>query len=143
MAHLGNQRQHRQAELREETNGLDLHCPMDEFRVEQVFRNLMENSLAACSDPTTIDLACHEALHNGAPAVCVSYRDNGPGLTDEQVKRLFEAFYTTKSRGTGLGMAIAQRILEAHEGAISVGGRDHGGAEFLITFPRKEPPANR
>jgi PAS domain S-box-containing protein len=142
-AHLGRQRQDRQTELREKANGLDLHCPIDEFRIEQVFRNLMENSLAACSDPTTIDIACHDALHNGAPAVCVSYRDNGPGLTDEQVKRIFEAFFTTKPKGTGLGMAIAERILEAHEGAIAVGSRDHGGAEFLITFPRKESQATR
>ena len=103
----------------------------------------MENSLAACSDPTIIDIACHNTMHNGAPAVCVSYRDNGPGLTDEQVQKIFEAFYTTKSKGTGLGMAIAERILEAHQGAIAVGSREQGGAEFLITFPRKEPQATR
>ncbi len=142
-AHLGHLRQDRQAVLREQTNGLDLHCTIDEFRVEQVFRNLMENTLDACSDPTTIELTCHDALHNGAPAVCVSYRDNGPGLTDVQVERMFEAFFTTKSKGTGLGMAIAQRIIEAHEGAIVVGSRDNGGAEFLITFPLNESQANR
>jgi signal transduction histidine kinase len=112
---------------------------MDAFRMEQVFRNLMENSLGACSDPTTIEISCHESRHNGAPAVCVSYRDNGPGLTNEQVKRVFEAFYTTKSRGTGLGMAIAHRILQAHQGTIAVGSHNHGGAEFVITVPCKDP----
>jgi signal transduction histidine kinase len=112
---------------------------MDAFRMEQVFRNLMENSLGACSDPTTIEISCHELRHNGAPAVCVSYRDNGPGLTNEQVKRVFEAFYTTKSRGTGLGMAIAHRILQAHQGTIAVGSHNHGGAEFVITVPCKDP----
>ncbi len=48
----------------------------------------MESSLADCSDPVKIGIACHDALHNGAPAVCVSYHDNGPGLTDEQITRI-------------------------------------------------------
>jgi PAS domain S-box-containing protein len=136
-ANLGHRRQGRKIELREQTDGLDLHCSIDEFRIEQVFRNLMENSLAACADPATIDISCHDTLHNGARAVCVSFRDNGPGLTDEQIDRLFDAFFTTKPKGTGLGMAIAQRIIEAHQGVISVGNVDHGGAEFVIKLPRE------
>jgi PAS domain S-box-containing protein len=142
-ANLSHLRDGRQTDLIEEVNGLDLHCTLDEFRMEQVFRNLMENSLGACSDATTIELRCYESMHNGAPAVCVSFRDNGPGLTDDQVKRVFEAFYTTKSKGTGLGMAIAHRILRAHQGTIAVGSHDHRGAEFIITIPRQDPQANR
>jgi signal transduction histidine kinase len=142
-ANLGHLRQDRQTELREEANGLNLCCPIDEFRIEQVFRNLMENSLAACRDPTTIEITCHETQHNGAPAVCVCFHDNGPGLTDEQIERVFEAFFTTKPKGTGLGMAIAQRIIEAHQGVITVRNVDHGGAEFVIKLPREEAWATR
>lgn len=133
---LSHLRENRRVELREQVNGIDLHCAIDAFRMEQVFRNLMENSLAACDDPVRIDISCHESLHNGARSLCVSFRDNGPGLTDAQIKRVFEAFFTTKSRGTGLGMAIAQRILQAHHGAVTVGNQDQGGAEFVINLPR-------
>lgn len=142
-ANLSHVRQGRVSELGDGTGGLDLQCSIDEFRIEQVFRNLMENSLAACRDPVTIKIDCHETMHNGAPAVCVSYRDNGPGLSDEQLDRLFEAFFTTKPKGTGLGMAIAKRIIEAHGGTISVRNVDHGGAEFVIKLPRDEAWATR
>ena len=91
--------------------------------------------------------------------------DVQPGLTAEQRQRIFEPFYTTRTKGTGLGMAIARRIVEAHGGRIAVapltpdpspprgeGGKDTplslqgrgvggqgGGAEILITLPREVP----
>jgi signal transduction histidine kinase len=126
----------REAELHDSTDGMDLNCLVDAFRIEQVFRNLMENSLAACGDPVRIEINCDECDIGGRPAVRVSMRDNGPGLTDEQKARIFESFFTTKPKGTGLGMAIAQRIIEAHHGTIAVGDSTHGGAEFVITLPR-------
>lgn len=126
----------RDAELREEPCGLDLTCPIDAFRVEQVFRNLMENSLAACGDPVRIKISCTESKLDDAPAVRISVRDNGPGLTAEQKARTFDAFFTTKADGTGLGLAISQRIIEAHRGTIRVGDCEDGGAEFVITLPR-------
>ncbi len=82
-----------------------------------------------------MELTCHEADLGGRPALRVAVRDNGPGLTEEQRRRIFEPFYTTKAHGTGLGMAIARRIIEAHGGTIAVGGAGPG-AEFVITLPR-------
>lgn len=128
-------RKGRHVTLHEESNGVDVECGLDSFRVEQVFRNLMENSLAACQDPVEISIQCHDTQLDGAPEVCVRVRDNGPGLSDEQKKRVFEAFFTTKTKGTGLGMAIAHRIVSAHHGQLALGDRDDG-AEFVITFPR-------
>ena len=83
-----------------------------------------------------IDVEWAEA--NGAvqPAVDIIIRDNGPGLTPEQRRNLFEPFYTTKTHGTGLGMAIVKRIIDAHEGVIAAG-TDYGcGATILIALPR-------
>jgi len=128
-------RRERRADLAEVANGVDLMCNIDAFRVEHVFRNLFENALAACSEPVAIEIHCANADINGAPAVCISVRDNGPGLTVEQKTHVFDAFFTTKAKGTGLGMAIAQRTLEAHGGTISVETSGDGGAEFLITLP--------
>jgi signal transduction histidine kinase len=134
---LAVSRQGRDTSLREETGGLDLHCAVDQFRLEQVFRNLLENSLAACPDPVQIEVGCSKALIDGQPAVGVAVRDNGPGLNAEQRRRIFDPFFTTKTKGTGLGMAIAKRIVEAHGGRIAVGPGSGGGAEIQILLPRE------
>lgn len=119
-----------------DTNACDSMCRIDAFRVEQVFRNLMENSLAACPDPVRIAIRCREEVQNGQPMMVIVFSDNGPGLTDEQKRKVFDAFYTTKTKGTGLGMAIALRIMEAHGGTLRVGDATGGGAEFELSFPR-------
>jgi signal transduction histidine kinase len=136
---LSVQRQGRDAELREETAGVDLLCPVDHFRLEQVFRNMFENSLAACRGPVRLTIACADAELDGRPALRVSARDNGPGLTPEQRQRIFDPFYTTKTKGTGLGMAIAKRIIDAHGGQITAGNGAGPGAEIHITLPRDVP----
>ncbi|WP_417745877.1 PAS domain S-box protein [Rosistilla oblonga] len=126
----------RDAEVFEQMDGIDPVCDIDAFRMEQVFRNLYENALAAGSDPVRIRIECSTGAFDGAPGVCVSVRDNGPGLSEEQKSRAFEAFFTTKSKGTGLGMAIAKRIIDAHSGTIAAGNCDEGGgAEFRIMLP--------
>jgi two-component system, LuxR family, sensor kinase FixL len=111
----------------------DPSCLVDAVRIEQVFRNLFENSLAACSDPVQIDVTF--APVKGAAAIRVTVGDNGPGLGPEQRQRVFDPFYTTKTNGTGLGMAIVKRIVEAHGGQIAMGKERGRGAEFVMTFP--------
>jgi signal transduction histidine kinase len=61
--------------------------------------------------------------------------DSGPGLSDEQLKKVFDPFYTTKSSGTGLGLSIVQRIAEAHGGRVTVTNCPQGGAAFTIEVP--------
>jgi PAS domain S-box-containing protein len=129
-------RQGRDALLMEETNKIDLLCSIDPFRLEQVFRNILVNALAACRDPLRITVRCAETELGGRPALCVSVRDNGPGLSAMQRQRIFEPFFTTKTKGTGLGMAIANRIVEAHGGQISVGTDTLPGAEIFLILPR-------
>lgn len=140
---LALSRKGRDAVLEADDGGLDLCLPIDPFRLDQVFRNIFENSLAACPGPVRITIRCREAVLDDRPAVCVSVRDNGPGLTAEQRERIFDPFFTTKTKGTGLGMAIAKRIVEAHGGKIAVGGATSGepttGAEILIYLPRQVP----
>jgi PAS domain S-box-containing protein len=138
-ANLAVLRQGRRAELREECEGVDLRLAVDPFRLEQVFRNMFENSLAACQDPVTITVACADCALEGRAGVRVAVRDVGPGFNPEQRRRIFEPFFTTKTKGTGLGMAIARRIVEAHGGQIAVGPPGAGGAEIVLTLPREGP----
>jgi signal transduction histidine kinase/FixJ family two-component response regulator len=129
-------RQGRVASLREETDGANLRCSVDQFRLEQVFRNILDNALAACVDPVQITVSAAQTSLSGRPAVRVTVRDKGPGLSPEQRQRIFDPFFTTKTKGTGLGMAIAKRIVEAHGGQITVGPGSDRGAEIVIVLPR-------
>jgi PAS domain S-box-containing protein len=129
-------RQGRDAVLMENIDGTALECQVDHFRLEQVFRNIMENALAACKDPVMIEVTASETHLDGRPALYIQVCDNGPGLSGEQRKRIFEPFFTTKTKGTGLGMAIAKRIVEAHGGHIAVGSESRG-AQVCLTLLRE------
>jgi signal transduction histidine kinase len=130
-------RKGRDVSLQEEMAGIDLYCCADSFRLQQVFRNILENALAACKDPVELTIACTAAYMHGKLALRIAVRDNGPGLNGEQRQRIFDPFFTTKTKGTGLGMAIAKRIVEAHGGVIAVGAGAAPGAEILLTLPRE------
>lgn len=134
--HLSLLRQGKTVTLREDTHAVNLECSVDNFRLEQVFRNILENSLAACKEPIEIDIDCSDSDVDGEPALRIAIRDNGPGLNAEQRQRIFDPFFTTKTKGTGLGMAIARRIIEAHGGTIAVGADAGPGAEIIIVLPR-------
>jgi PAS domain S-box-containing protein len=134
--HLDVARRGRQASLRQQADAVSLSCDVDRLALSQVFRNLLENSLSACADPVEIEVRWQDATWNDSPAVEAYVRDNGPGLSPEVRQRLFEPFFTTKNHGTGLGMAIARRIMEAHGGRIAAGPERDRGAEFLLTLPR-------
>ncbi len=117
-------------------------CIADSFRLEQVFRNLFENALAACPEPVLIRVTCSATDWRGEPALLVTVRDNGPGLSEEARGRVFEPFFTTKQHGTGLGLPICHRILEAHHGDLSVG-PPGPGAEFRLILPKAALPVVR
>ncbi|QDT00251.1 PAS domain S-box protein [Adhaeretor mobilis] len=134
-------RQGRQVHLIEQIPTDQIYCRVDRFRFEQVFRNLFENALVACSDPVEIAISVTETHTPLGDKWRLSIQDNGVGLDEQQRRRVFEPFFTTKAKGTGLGMAIAQRIVEAHGGTISVGSGFLGsgqrnGAEFIIEISR-------
>lgn len=135
LAHL---RGGRDATLRQTATLQDACCLVDPLQLEQVFRNILENALAACSDPVGIDAHFTATAAESAEALQISIRDNGPGLSDEQRENIFQPFYTTKSQGSGLGMAITRRIIEAHGGQLAVGPPGRPGTEILITLPRGE-----
>lgn len=108
----------RDALLGEEVGATSLECEADVFRLGQVFTNLFANALEACPDPARLTVTCQEALLGGRTALRVGVRDNGPGFPEELRGRAFEPFQTTKPSGTGLGMAITKRIVEAHGGEV-------------------------
>jgi PAS domain S-box-containing protein len=122
--------------LRESCAGASLICAVDPFAVGQVFRNIFENAIEVSPHAGEIAIAAQECAAGSSHLLRIAIRDSGPGMTREQRKRVFEPFFTTKVKGTGLGMAICQRIVESHDGRIAVCDRDGPGAEFIITLPK-------
>ena len=137
-SHLEPFREGKQAKLFEPPRHLDLTCQVDPFRLEQVFRNILDNALSSRDDGVEIAITGSAASLDGRAAITLAIRDNGPGLTPEQHDKIFESFYTTKTRGTGLGMAIVKRIIEAHGGRVMVGESGVRGAEIILTLPRQQ-----
>lgn len=109
-------------------------CHGDEFALGQVFRNIFENAIDVAPTGSTVAIRCAHESNGESDHVVITIRDQGPGLSPEQQKRIFEPFFTTKTKGTGLGMAIAQRIVHSHGGAIAA--TSPQGAQIEIRLPR-------
>lgn len=122
--------------LVDEVDGMDLECEVDEFRIRQVFRNIFENAISASPEKGKIVLQCELTQIAERTAFRITICDEGPGIPLEQQEKIFEPFFTTKSTGTGLGMAIASRIVKAHHGRISAGNANPRGAEIEIVLLR-------
>jgi PAS domain S-box-containing protein len=108
----------------------------DRVQLQQVILNLIINAVEAMSDASE---GARELListgRDASNGVLVSFRDSGPGLDPASLGRLFEAFYTTKSSGLGMGLPICHSIIEAHGGRIWAGVNEPRGAVFHFTLP--------
>jgi len=120
----------------------DYRAAIDPDAIRQVFRNILENALDPSLDGPSprarvrVDVHWQVLDDASPPVVVVSFRDNGPGFQDGAAERIFEPFFTTKTKGTGLGMAISRRIVEAHGGVISAASAPGKGLEVRITLPK-------
>jgi signal transduction histidine kinase len=106
----------------------------DGEKLRQVFANVLDNAIDALgtvAEGRRIDLY----IENGGKRATVRVRDNGCGIPPDKVERVFNPFFTTKEKGTGLGMAISKKIVEAHEGAIDLVSEAGRGTDLLITLP--------
>lgn len=110
---------------------------IDKILIEQVIFNLVRNALEAMDeiDESLRVLEIHTSKGN-LNEIVVSVDDAGPGLSDREIKHLFEPFYTSKLEGMGMGLTISHSIIEAHHGRIWAVQNDHGGTTFVFTLPQ-------
>jgi len=131
-----------------EENGLDLQLNLssqphpqiflDKIQIEQVVLNLLRNSIEALksySPQQKRKLTIQTLMDDKRKKLIIRVEDNGPGIEAENLDRVFELYYSTKSNGMGIGLSICRTIIEAHGGQISVHNSASGGACFQITLP--------
>lgn len=122
-----------------DARGAPLSWSLDADRFRQVLENIFQNAAQATEHLVA------EAGAELAPAtvsvrvergdLTVEVRDNGPGIPEGQELRIFEAFHTLRTRGTGLGLAVAQRVVHQHGGTIEARNHSNGGAVLTVRVP--------
>ncbi|RPJ84250.1 MAG: PAS domain-containing protein [Acidobacteria bacterium] len=108
----------------------------DEVLLRQALVNLVRNAIEACADANVnprIAIEGRVDVPSGVLKLRVS--DNGPGIPAGSEEKLFHPFFTTKRQGTGLGLALVQKIAVSHNGRVLVGPSDDGGASFTLVLP--------
>jgi signal transduction histidine kinase len=110
----------------------------DRVQLQQVVLNLLRNGADAMS---AVDGRARELLirteRDGENQVRLSVRDSGTGVTPQAAERMFEAFYTTKTDGMGIGLSVSRSIIEAHQGRLWASANDGPGATFSFVIPCK------
>jgi two-component system CheB/CheR fusion protein len=110
----------------------------DALQMSEVFNNLLNNACDAVPDKKArIDIG----IVSGDENVVISIRDNGPGLDKDQIDKIFIPFFTTKSKGTGLGLAVCHQIVLLHNGSIKAESAPGQGMTIIVSLPRKRPAA--
>ncbi len=109
----------------------------DSSQVHQVLLNLLLNAIQALDTQGRITVAMEARKLSAAIVVA----DNGRGIAPEHLPNIFRPFYTTKSNGTGLGLSLARRIIEQHQGTLDVVSKVGQGTEFTVLLPiRRSTP---
>lgn len=110
---------------------LPLICA-DRIQMKQTFANLIQNAIQACEEEQG-KLAINVGVKNSRFSIVL--KDNGPGIKAEDLPKIFEPYFTTKRKGTGLGLAVVKRIVENHGGEISVASQTPGGTTVTVSLP--------
>ena len=111
---------------------------MDPVHLRQIFWNLLLNASEAIDGEGVIDIEMYGLKNKRA---CIKITDDGCGMSPEELKPIFDPFYTTKANGTGLGLSIVHRILEAYDSWLNVESEVNKGTTFTLQFKQMESPA--
>jgi len=113
---------------------------MDRSRLLQVFRNLLENAIQHSPEHSDVCISAQDTDDNH---VTCSVADSGPGFRAEDLKSVFDPFFTRRRGGTGLGLSIVWRIVEDHGGTVRAANREQGGAIVTICLPNHFMPVKQ
>ena len=107
----------------------------DADKLRQVFSNIIDNAIDAMESTTGERKLEFAIQNNGAGMAAVRIRDNGCGIAEDKIAKIFNPFYTSKTNGTGLGLGVAKKVIDAHRGMIQVQSKVGNGTEFILAIP--------
>jgi signal transduction histidine kinase len=108
----------------------------DDVLLRQAFMNLLRNAVEACQSLGVVpDVRIDGTIDRSQSVARVTVQDNGPGIAADAREKVFRPFFTTKKDGTGLGLALVQKIVVTHNGRVMVTSSPSGGACFQVTLP--------
>ncbi len=113
----------------------------DKVQLQQVFMNLMLNGIDAINEGNVPGDLTIKSQRNSDGQVLISVSDTGIGLPPERADKVFDAFFTTKPQGTGMGLSISRSIIESHGGRLWATGNSDRGATFQFTLPLEQAAA--
>jgi PAS domain S-box-containing protein len=123
-------------------SGEFVQVPGDEVLLRQALNNLARNALEACIEARIRPhIVIEGGLDRAQRTLRISVVDNGPGVDAKLANKIFQPFVTTRARGTGLGLAVVQKIVVSHNGRVTAQAEPDGGARFTITLPLHAEPS--
>lgn len=114
----------------------EIYIEADYNKLKQVFINLLKNTIEAKKE--TEPLIVNVSLKEKKNKVIIKVTDNGIGMSDETLKKVSELFFTTKSNGTGLGLAYSKEVIELHNGIFKIESVENEGTTITITIPKEK-----
>ena len=107
----------------------------DPDKIEQVLINVLKNGLEASPQNGRILVSAAAEVNSSGATITITVADQGAGISQRNLKFIFKPFFTTKKRGTGLGLPIVKKIMDAHLGSISIESEEGKGSTVRLTFP--------
>ena len=115
----------------------DEHCfvYVDKGQAEQIFLNIITNSIEAMNDGGNLGITTVPVAQEGAQWIRITFTDDGAGINDELLEKIFNPFFTTKIKGTGLGLVVVAKLIEENNGKISITSKINEGTKISILLP--------
>jgi len=110
-----------------------VYMELDSFQMERALINLLSNAIEASGRGQDVKVG----MVSAKDTLAITIVDQGPGMDRETIEHIFTPFYTRKKEGTGLGLPIAKKVIEAHKGKIRVASKPGDGTEVKIELPYK------
>jgi signal transduction histidine kinase len=111
---------------------------IDRHQIQQVITNLLLNGLDAMQNDGVLTIEARQEKSAGQDRVRILVSDSGVGISEDEISKIFQPFYSMKEKGTGMGLAICRRIMEEHDGEILVESKIGKGTTFSLLLPVRQ-----
>ena len=139
LAQIGDSVHQGKCSIRVESESKRLSAKVDPHLFKQIVINLVKNAVQAQPSGGKVVL---KLSRGGRPGLTLRVEDSGPGISDEAREKLFTPFFTTRTTGTGLGLATVKKLVELHGGSVTAANRPDGGAVFTVEIPDMNGESN-